>query len=382
MASTDFALNDALAVKVWSKDLDMQALQATDIAPLIGDENSIIQRKEELSKGPGDQITYGLQIQLQGAGFTENELAEGNGESLAIYSDKLTINELGHVVGVKSENTIDQQRVPFNLRSQARNGLRDWWAKRMSVSFFNQVCGYTPANANGTFSGTKYTGMQAALAATSAGNRIVRQSSQTDDANLTSNDTFTIDLIDKAVEQATSPPLDANGNNTIPKIRPVKINGQDMYVVYLHPYQVTSLRTNTGTGQWLDITKFAFMGGNPKDNPIFNGALGYYNKCVLREAYDVTPGVSNAGVAQNGANSTANVKRAVLLGAQACAIGYGQKDQPAKYRWNEELFDHKRRMEVSAWAIWGLKKMQFSNPGGATTDNGSVVISSWAAAHT
>jgi N4-gp56 family major capsid protein len=376
VASTDFGLNDALAVKLWSKDLDVQALQATDIFPLIGDNNnSIIQRKTESSKGPGDQITYGLRIQLIGAGFTENELAEGNGESLAIFSDKLTINELGHVVGVKSENTIDQQRVPFNLRAEARDGLKDWWSKRLSVSFFNQVCSYTPQTV------TKFTGMQAATAATSVGNRILRQSSATDDANLTANDTFTIDLIDKAKEQAVSPPLDANGNNTIPKIRPIKINGEDMYVVYLHPYQVTSLRTNTGSGQWLDITKFAFMGGKPMDNPIFNGALGYYNKCVLREAYDITPGVSNAGVAQNGANGTQNVKRAVLLGAQACTIGYGQKDSPTKYRWNEELFDHKRRMEVSAWAIWGMKKVQFGTPAG-TVDFGSVVISTWAAPHT
>jgi N4-gp56 family major capsid protein len=382
VATTDFALNDALAVKLWSKDLDVQALQATDIAPLIGEGvNSIIQRKTEMSKGPGDQVTYGLRIQLQGAGFTENELAEGNGESLAIYSDKLTINELGHVVGVKSENTIDQQRVPFDLRSEARDGLRDWWAKRMSVSFFNQVCSYTPINNAGTFSGTKFSGLQAATSATTVGNRILRQSSATDDANLTANDTFTIDLIDKAKEQAVAPPLDANGNNTIPKIRPIKVNGSDMYVVYLHPYQVTSLRTNTGTGQWLDITKFAFMGSSDKSNPIFNGSLGYYNGCVLREAYDITPGVSNAGVAQNGANATANVKRAVLLGAQAAAIGYGQKDSPTKYRWNEELFDHKRRMEVSAWAIWGMKKIQFGTPSG-TVDFGSVAISSWAAAHT
>lgn len=136
------------------------------------------------------------------------------------------------------------------------------------------------------------------------------------------------------------------------------------------------MRTNTGTGQWLDITKFAFMGNeSAKRNPIFNGALGYYNKCVLREAYDVTNGVANAGTA------VTSVKRAVLLGAQAAAIGYGQKDSPTKYRWNEELFDHKRRMEVSAWAIWGMKKIQFGTPAG-TVDFGSVVISSWAAAHT
>ena len=71
----------------------------------------------------------------------------------------------------------------------------------------------------------------------------------------------------------------------------------------------------------------------------------------------------------------------VLLGAQACTIGYGQRDNPTKYRWNEELFDHKRRMEVSAWAIWGMKKVQFGTPGG-TVDFGSVAISTYAAAHT
>lgn len=370
MASTDIGTNDALTVKAWSKFLDVQALQATDIYPLIGKGvNSIIQEKDELTKGPGDKITYGLRIQLQGAGFTENELAEGNGESLAIYSDSLIINELGHNVTVKSESSIDQQRINFNMRTEARDGLSDWWAKRMSVSFFNQVCSYTPQT------NVKFTGLQAPTAATTVGNRIIRQSSATDDASLTANDGFTIDLIDKAVEQASAPPLDSAGNNTIPKIRQVAVDGQPMYALYLHPYQVTSLRTNTGTGQWLDITKFAFMGSGKRDNPIFNGALGYYNQCVIRSAYDIPNGVANAGTA------VTTVKRAVLLGAQAAAIAYGQRDRPAKYRWNEEKFDHGRRAEISAWAIWGMKKMQFGTPAG-TVDFGSVVISTYAAAHT
>ena len=368
MATTDFAIGDALAVKLWSRTLSLQSLDATDIKPLIGDdENSIVQMKAELSKGPGDKITYGLQIQLQGAGFTENELAEGNGESLAIYSDSLTINELGHVVGVKSENTIDAQRVPFDLRAQARMGLRDWYAKRWSVSFFNQVCGNT-AQTN-----TKFTGLQAAIAPSSNGNRIIRQSSLTDDGSLTSNDTFTLDLVDKAREQAISPPLDSNGNPTVPRIRPVMVNGEEVYVMYLHDYQVTSLRTNTGSGQWLDITKAAYTGEREK-SPIFRGGLGMYNNVVLRRAIDVPQGISNAGVQQT------STRRAVLLGAQAAMIGFGQKNAPAKLRWNEELFDHKRRLEVSAWSIWGLKKTVFSNPVGAT-DFATVVVSTWAAAH-
>src|SRR5437588_11598806 len=164
MATTSFGVNDALAVKLWSKMLDAEALKATEIAPLIGDDaNSIIAGKTEISKGAGDKVTFGLRMQLSGDGFTENETAEGNGESLTIYSDAIVVNELGHVVGVKSENTIDAQRVPFDLRAEARDGLSDWFSKRLSVSFFNQVCGFSAETR------VKYTGLQATIAPTSAG---------------------------------------------------------------------------------------------------------------------------------------------------------------------------------------------------------------------
>ena len=160
MATTSFGVNDALAVKLWSKKLAVEALKATEIAPLIGeDSNSIIQRKTETSKGPGDQVTFGLRMQLSGDGFTESETAEGNGESLTLYSSSLVINELGHVVSAKSEHTIDQQRVPFDLREECKDGLADWWAKRMSVTFFNQVCGMTATSGTGFPSSSKFTGL-------------------------------------------------------------------------------------------------------------------------------------------------------------------------------------------------------------------------------
>jgi N4-gp56 family major capsid protein len=367
MPITNFGTNDPLAVKLWAKSLDVEALKYTDIFPLIGtDANSIIHHKTETSKGAGDKITYGIRMQLTGAGFTENQLAEGNGESLTIYSDAIVINELGHVVGVKSTNTIDAQRVPFNLREEARDGLADWYAKRFSVEFFNQVCGYTPAT------DIRFTGLQSPIAAT----RILRQTSRTDDALLVSTDVFSLQLIDKAKEAAIV---------ATPKIRPVRINSKaggngrrdynatltDKYVMYLHPFQVTDLRQSTSTGQWLDIQKAAMTGGEVTNNPIYTGAIGEYNSVVLRSSFDVAPGVANAGT------PVANVFRSVLLGGQAAIMGFGQKDAPGKYRWNEELFDHKRRLEVSAWTIHGLKKTVYNS-----LDYGTVVVSTYAAAHT
>jgi len=122
-------------------------------------------------------------------------------------SDAVVVNELGHVVGVKSQNTIDQQRVPFDLRAEARDGLADWYAKRFSTAFFNQVCGFTPQT------DIRFSGLQAIPATT----RIVRQSSRTDDASLVSTDVFSLQLIDKCKEAAII---------ATPKIRPVRITSK------------------------------------------------------------------------------------------------------------------------------------------------------------
>lgn len=298
-----------------------------------------------------------MRARLTGDGKTEGETAEGEGESLSIYNDALYINELGHVVGVKSGHTIDQQRVPFNLREQAKSGLGEWWSDRTSISFFNQVCGNTAETR------VKYTGLQATSAPTSG--RIIRAGTASTDQALTSSDIFTLDLIDQAVEMAKV-------GSTM--IRPIRIGGQPKYICYLHPYQVTSLRTNSASGQWLDIQKAALAGGAATKSPIYTGALGEHNGVILRSSQDVTQGCNSV----TATTTVANTRRAVLLGAQAAVVGYGRQDGQSKdtrYRWNEELLDHKRKLEVSAWSIWGIKKAVFNG-----ADFGTLVISTYAAA--
>lgn len=122
---------------------------------------------------------------------------------------QLTINELMGVAGVKSDRTIDQQRVPFDLRAEARDGLADWYAKRLSVSFFNQVCG------NNNEARTKYTGLQAPTAPSSS--RILWQGSLSADESLTSSNTFTLGMIDKAKEMAIT---------ATPLVRPINAMGK------------------------------------------------------------------------------------------------------------------------------------------------------------
>lgn len=358
MSYGSFGVNDANAVKLWSKFMAEAERESLEIAPLIGDDdNAIIHQKVETEKGPGDAVTFNLRARPQEDGFTESETAEGNGEALSIFSDKLLINELGHVMAAPSENTIDQQRVPFNLRAQCKNGLADWWSDRKSVTFFNQICGFTPQT------NTKYTGLNAvtAPAAGSGFTRQIWQGSATDDQTLSSNDPFTVSMIDRAVEVART------GNSIV---RPVNVGGKKKHVAYLSEGQVTALRTDATNGRWNDITKYAYSGVDVSKNPIYDGSLGEWNNVILRRSQDVTRGVHSGTGAVDSES-----RRAVLLGAQAAGIAFGMKQNgPNKYRWNEELLDHKRKLECSAWAIWGLKKTVFNG-----TDYGVVVMSTYSA---
>ncbi|MGY2052407.1 N4-gp56 family major capsid protein [Methylobacterium sp. JK268] len=363
MSSTTYGLNDALAVKLWSRKLAVEANRATDIAPLFGEsDGSVIQIKTETQKGAGDKVTFGLRMQLSGNGFTSSDRAEGNGEQLSTNSDAVSIEELGNVVGVRSKNTIDQQRVPFDLREQAKSGLSDWFKLRTSVTFFNHVCGNTAANnpAVDGSGGVKFTGNNVVTAST----RVIRPNARANDGALVTGDIFSLDLLDAAVEVAKT-----GGNAGDVMMRPIEIDGMKVWLCYLHSTQVTQLRRNTGTGQWLDIQKAAMTGGEVTKNPIFTGALGMYNNVVLRESQQVTRGVS-----ADGTSSVANTRRAVLMGAQAATCAFGKAGGPTTYRWNEEMYDHKRELEVSAWTIWGLKKTTYNG-----RDFASIVIPTFAA---
>lgn len=365
MATTSYGVNDTLAVKLWAKELAHEAVKATEIYPLMGtDSNSVIQQKTETKKSAGDRITIGLRMQLSQDGFTENETAEGNGEALSTYSDNLLINELGGVVGVKSDNTIDAQRVPFDIRAEAKDGLVDWWARRISVSFFNQVCGNTATSGTGAPTSTKYTGLNTATAPTT-GHRLTGGSSGTLEQALTSGQGITLGLIDSAVEVAKT-----GGSAGLPLIRPIQVDGGKHYVFYMHPAQVTQLRANTSSGQWLDIQKAAMAGMQASKSPIFTGALGMYNNVVLRESEQVCAGVNSTSSAALG-----SVRRAVFLGAQAAAMAFGMNSGENKFRWNEELYDHKRRLEVSAWSILGLKKLVWNS-----NDFGVITVSTFSPA--
>lgn len=366
MAKTEFGVNHPLAVSVWSKSLATEAFRKTFIGKFIGEgEDSLIMEKTDLKKGAGDNITCGLNVQLQGDGVQGDATLEGNEEAMQYYDDNLVVNQLRHASRLKGKMT--EQRVPYNLRSTSKARLADWFARRMDTCFFNQICGNTAQT------DTRFTGNNATIAPSA--NRLIIAGGQANDQGLTSSDVFDLSLVDIARQYAETASVEAG---TGPLVRPLRQGGNDYYVMFLHDYQVHDLRTNTSAGQWMDIQKSAMQGGDVKGNPIFTGALGIYNGVILHKAPRVTNGVNSSTGA-----AVADTKRAVLCGAQAAAMAFGSGNGATRYSWNEEMFDYGNQFGVGAGSIFGLKKTKYVPEDNSTTnaeDFGTVVVSTYATA--
>ena len=357
MALTSFGVNDALAVKLWSKKLDVEVLKETEIADYIGeDENSIIQIKTETTKSAGDKITFGLRMQLSSPGISGDNTLEGNEEALTTYSDYVMIDQLRHAV--ISAGRMSEQRVPFSIRQHALDGLKDWWTDRIATSIFNQLCGYTVQT------DTRFTGLNSAIAP-SSGMQIWAGGSATTDDTIGAADILTLRDIDRCVELAQV---------MTPAMRPVMIRGNKHWVLFIHPYQAFQLRQSAAAaGSWFDIQKAAVQGGEVTGNPIFKGALGMYNNCIIRVDSRIPYGCDNS----TGLVAQTSVRRAVFCGAQAAVIAFGKDNGPGRFTWVEKKFDYDNQLGVSSASIFGIVKTQFNS-----ADFGSIVVSSYAAKHT
>ena len=355
MSIRAFGTNDASTVKVWSKSTNREILPKTLVGKFMGEgANNILQVKDELTKSAGDRVRMNIQYLLSARGRTGNEVLEGNEEAPDFQTDDITIDQLRNAV--RFYGRIDKQRVVYDVRRDARDQLSDWYADRLDTAFLNQVCGNTAQT------DTAYTGLNATVAPSA--NNILYAGSATSAATLTSSDTFDLSYVDKAVTRAKT----LHHLYDQPIIRPVKISGSDYYVMILHPHQVKAMRSDTSTGQWLDIQKAAMQGGEVSNNPIFSGALGVYNGVIFFESPRIPYGSDTT-------TEDTDTRAAVLLGAQSGWCAYGREGGKAeRYLWNEETFDFGNEHGVAVSLIFGMKKAIFNSK-----DLASIVVSTWAA---
>lgn len=358
MADTSYGLNHPLAVKKWSNELMREALKKTHALQFMGKgKDSLVTIKTDLTTSDGgDRIRVGIRSQMVGGGVAGDGTLEGNEEALETFYQDVFIDQLRHAG--RSGGKMSEQRVPFSVRDEVRDGLADWWSDRIDTWFFTQLTGNT-AQAD-----SRYNGFNAVVAPdadhiTYGSSGSTTEAGISDTYSVVSNalvtSRFNLNVIDTAVEKAK---LAKNA------LRPFNIGGKKKYAMFIHPYQVTDLRKYTTPGQWADIQKAAIQGGAGMDNPLYSGALGEYNNVILHESTRIPAAPTNA-----------NVRRAVLCGAQAASIAFGRGYGKDVFTWVEELFDYKNKLGVAAGCQAGMVKTRYNG-----SDYGTVVLPTWSVA--
>lgn len=339
---TQFATNDNLTRKKWARELYSILLPATEFNDLTGkDSNAIIQMNNDLSKGEGDQVTFGIRLPLTGSGIQGRDTVEGNEEKLIFKDYKVTIEELNHAVDTGGK--MEEQRIPYNLLQEGKNGLQDWWAAKLSDYAFAVLCGDTGfemVTGKGTF-GTAITAPDTY--------HHMRVNDAATDAALTSADTMDLSFLDRMKQRAELP----TGGY---KIRPLLIGGKKYYRVILHNYCFDILRTNTNVGQWGDLLRAANKLAVPNVEIEYNGLL-------ISKSERIRKSPTNTSAYRN-----------ILLGAQSAVFAWGGAgdSKSTTMAFVPYQKDALRYMMVRGGGIFGMAKTVFNS-----IDYGVLVGASW-----
>jgi len=348
---TQFATNDPLTRKKWARGLFKVILPAVEYSYLVGTaDTSMVQLRTELGKGEGDKITFGIRLPLTGPGIVGRDTVEGNEEKLIFKDFDMTIEELNHAVDTGGK--MDEQRIPYDLMNEGKNGLQDWWADKLSDTVIAHLCGdanYRIAGktfAQNPTNPTKEKFLVVNSTATTAAALL------TAEAALTSADILDLSFLDRMKQKAEMP---TKGSKAY-KVRPLVKGGKNYFRVILHTYVFDALRQNMNVGQWGDLQRAAGKLAIPNVEFEYNGLL-------VSKSERITSYVTNT-------------YRSVLLGCQAATWAWGgageSKGSVMSFVPYEK--DAKRYVMIRGGGIFGVKKVVFN-----TIDYGAIVGSSYGA---
>lgn len=373
MADTQFLHENALTQQRWPTtffDYVVGNMVLSKFMGASGDE--IIQVDKSFTKERGDMLTFRLICPLSNAGGYDDSDLEGNEEAMDVFNFPVRIHERGNAVRARGKMTM--QLTALDIRREAVRLLGLWAAEQLDNDLVYSLSGLGNQN---TYVGEGTSNIETVNEHAPSTNRILRlgqtvagvvTTASTDaelgDGSATDYKNFLFGT--KLISIARRKAIMAR-----PKFRPLRINGKKYYVMLLHPWQVKQLRNETGTHGWQQIQQNAGVRGlsNPLFQRMFDDAIGVYDDVILYE-YDriqtrVAGEVFDSGdTIHTNVPSGAGVARALLLGAQAGVVAWGQ--MPKRY---EKDFDYNRKPGTAIDMIYGTSKTVFRDPGAGQNVN-------------
>lgn len=328
--------------KVWLRDLFADVPSILFMDRFMGEgPNNPIQVKSDLTKKAGDTIVCPLTVKLSGAGVSGDGELEGNEEEIVSYDFQPKLDQLRHAVRLKGR--MDEKKAAYNMRSDAKDKLKLWWAERIDREIISKL--------SGDIAGTVTSGAVHANTPTAPStNRKIFAGGVAAEGSLTPSMVFDTKVLDAAKQKAK---VTIAG---VPRVRPIKMEdgaykGLDMYICIVHSYQATDLRKDP---VWNQAQREANVRGD--QNPIISGSLGVWNGVIVYESdlcYTSTDGDSSTPIA-----------RALFLGQQAGVFVEGEEGN-----WVEKSFDYGNKWGIAAGRIFGVQKTVFNS-----VDYGMITI--------
>jgi N4-gp56 family major capsid protein len=339
------ALTNAIAgltPQQWDDKYFTSYVRANQFAQYMGtSENSLIQVKEDLSKLPGDTVTYALVNDLAGAGVAGTTALEGAEDSLGSRSFKQVVTYFRNGVVV---HEWDEQKSAIDLRNAAKPQLKTWSVKKLRSDIISALM---------TINGIPY--------ATGDGNGTTGSSEAQKDAWLVDNQDrvlfggakgnysgdHSVDLakLDTTADKFTSTNLSLARRmlkQASPTIRPITLeDGTEWYVAFAPSNAFRDLKASLAS----TFTNAEVRG---KGNPLFSDGDLIWDGVIVREIPEMTV------EANVGSGGTVDVGHVKICGAQALACAWAMRPTS-----RTEVRDYGALHGVGIAECRGIGKMQF-----------------------
>lgn len=337
-----------LTVQQWDSDYFTQYLNQSFFKKFMGTgSGKMIQVKEDLTKKPGDSVTYTLVNRLVGAAKGATEDLEGAEEDAALRSFKVTVREYSHATKFSE---FEAQKTAIDLRAAHKDALMDWnmeLDRDLIIAALGDINGVAYASAS---EAQKDAWLVDNADRVLFGAAKANNSSNDHSASLANVDTTSDKLTPDALSLMKRMAKQAN-----PKVRPIKskdaIEGSDMYIVMAPTECIRDLAANSTFQQ---ANRDARQRGI--ENPLFSAANYIWDNLAIYEIEDI-PSLGAVGA------SSAIVRPVYLLGAQAVAMAWAKRPETV-----DEKFDYGRKVGIAIKQWYKVEKMRFGS-GTSDTDD-------------
>lgn len=308
-----------LEVSRWAKELQVEVGKEIYFSKFMGEGPGSAIHVKQVEEGVGKDVTFGLVLQLAGSAITGDSTLEGNEQSLSTYSNTVSLNQKR--LAVRDTGKFENSKVLYNFRSTALDLLKQQYAELIDADIFSALTATTGTHAfyRADASASVYANADPKAALNAAD-------------SISLNDISAMKTIAKL------------GGAANYKIRPVRVDGKEYYILIVHPEVAYDLFT---LADWQTAQREANVRGD--ENPLFKGALGIWDGVVVH---------SHEGISTFNDGGGASVKgsRNIFMGAQAACFA-----DNSSMNWIEKTFDYGNQLGISAGKIYGVDIADYNN---------------------